>query len=261
MRTKFAAQGYSFRKEFEEDFEKTIKEIKRIGFTAIQLDGMRGNDPEDVAKVLKENNMKIAGMHIKHNRFFEDLDGIVEEAYLFGCKDIYDKYIDDEEQNEEGYKKTKKRLIYVARKLGPLGFRIGLHNPEYDFKNKVDGKLVMDYITEPVNGTMIYPEVDTYWAVVGGVDPLEYIQKFAYRMPIIHFKDVKKDLPVDDISNNLTEIGNGDVDFLEILKWGEKYGVEYYAIEQDESKIGIFNSLSISFENLVKLSEKLDRQK
>ena len=35
-------------------------------------------------------------MHIKHGRFINDVDGIIEEANNFNCKEVYLKYIEDE---------------------------------------------------------------------------------------------------------------------------------------------------------------------
>lgn len=257
MKEKIAVQLYSVRKDFEKDCEGTIKKLKEIGFNAVQVDGMRGNDPKVVAELLKKYDMKVVGLHIKHDRFLNDLDGIVEEAYLFGCKTIYDKYIEDEDQNKEGYIKTKKALIDAARKLGSLGFRVGLHNPEYDFNNEIDGRVVMDYITDPVDGTCIYAEPDTYWITVAGKDPVEFIKRYSGRSPIIHMKDINTSIDLNDMDNNLVELGSGDVDFESIVRWGEDNGVEYYCIEQDSSKIGMFESLKIALENLTKIFENL----
>lgn len=257
MKNKIALQMYSVRKDFEKDCEGTIKKIKELGFNAVQVDGMRGHDAKLVAELLKKYELKVVGLHIKHDRFFNDLDGIVEEAYLFGCKTIYDKYIDDEEQNKEGYIKTKEVLLDAVRKLSPLGFRIGLHNPEYDFNNKIDGRAVMDYITDPVDGLCIYAEADTYWLTVAGKDPVDYIKRYSGRTPIIHMKDIDTSIDLMDMDNNLREVGEGDVDFESIIRWGEENGVEYYCIEQDSSKIGMFESLKIGLENLNRIIDKI----
>lgn len=257
MKNKIAVQLYSVRKDFEKDCEGTIKKLKEIGFNAVQVDGMRGNDPKVVAELLKKYEMKVVGLHIKHDRFFNDLDGIVEEAYLFGCKTIYDKYIEDEEQNEEGYRNTKTVLVDAAKKLSDLGFRVGLHNPEYDFNNKIDGRVVMDYITDPVNGISVYAEADTYWMTVAGENPVEFIKRYSGRTPIIHMKDINTSIDLMDMENNLTEVGCGDVDFESIIRWGEENGVEYYCIEQDTSKIGMFDSLKIGLDNLTKICDNL----
>lgn len=257
MKNKIAVQLYSVRKDLEKDLEGTIKRLKEIGFNAVQVDGMRGNDPKEFSDILKKYNMEVVGLHIKHDRFLNDLDGIIEEAYLFGCKTIYDKYIDDEDQNEEGYRKTKAALIKAVRKLSDLGFRVGLHNPEYDFNNKIDGRVVMDYITDPVNGISIYAEADTYWITVAGKDPVEFIKRYSGRTPIIHMKDIDTSIDLMDMDNNLKEVGQGDVDFESIIRWGEENAVEYYCIEQDSSKIGMFESLKIGLENLNNICDKI----
>ncbi|MGM0125608.1 hypothetical protein IGI37_003007 [Enterococcus sp. AZ194] len=247
---KIAAQMYSLRHELEKSPEETFKSLKEIGFKAIQLDGMRGHDPKEINELVKKYNFEIAGMHIKHERFFNDIDGIVAEALLFGSKVIYDKYIDDEEQHREGYIKTKNQLLKVQDMLRPLGFQVGLHCPEYDFNEKIDSKTVLDYITAPEIGLSILSEPDTYWMSVAGKNPVEEIKKFHNRAPIIHLKDYIKGFDPKDMEHNLTELGKGDVDFKAIIEWGKASGVEYYCIEQDYSHIGMFNSMQESFDYL-----------
>lgn len=252
-REKIAAQMYGLRKEFEKDPDLTFKNLKEIGYEAIQLDGMRGNDPHEIKKLIDKYGFKIAGMHIHHRRFFDDLDGVVAEALLFGNKTVFDKYIDDEEQNTEGYIATKKRLHEVQDTLRKLDFRVGLHCPEYDYPNTVEGQRILSYITAPEKGIALISEPDTYWITVGGLDPVEEIKQFSGRCPIVHFKDYKKGFDPKDMDNNLTEVGSGDVDFKSLVEWGETHGVEYYCVEQDYSKIGIFNSMQKSFDYLINL--------
>ncbi|MCQ9211765.1 MULTISPECIES: sugar phosphate isomerase/epimerase [unclassified Streptococcus] len=252
-RKKIAVQLYSVRKELAKDPDETFKALKEIGFEAVQLDGMRGHSPQEIKALVDRYGFEIAGMHLKHDRFFHDIDGIIEEALLFNCKTIYDKYIDDEDQHVDGYVKTKRQLLHVQEQLKGLGFRVGLHCPEYDFNNQIDGVTVLDYITAPAYGLGLYAEPDTYWMSVAGKDPVEEFKKFSYRAPIVHLKDYKKGYDPKDMDNNLTELGSGDVRVDEIVRWGEANGVEYYCIEQDYSKIGMLQSLAKSFDYLVSL--------
>ncbi len=247
---KIAIQLYSVRKEMEADLEGTLRRVSELGVKNVQLDGMRGNPPLEVARLLKKYNLNVVGMHIKHDRFFSDLDGIIYEACLFDCKTIYDKYIEEEDQNEAGYRKTKRALLDVAYKLAPLGFRVGLHNPEYDFKTKIAGRMMMDFITDPEAGVSIYAEPDTYWISASNVDPVEYIKRYSGRAPIVHMKDYIPGFEMTDMDNNLTEIGFGSVDFKSIIEWGEQNGVEFYCIEQDRSKMDMFDSLATSMKAL-----------
>jgi len=84
-----------------------------------------------------------------------------------------------------------------------------------------------------------------------------FIKKYSGRAPIIHMKDINTNIDLNDMDNNLVELGAGDVDFESIVRWGENNGVEYYCIEQDSSKIGMFESLKIALDNLTKIFENL----
>ncbi|MBC2255611.1 sugar phosphate isomerase/epimerase [Listeria ivanovii] len=253
IKDKIAVQLYSVRKEMERDLEGTFKKIHEIGFRYVQLDGMRGNDPAEVLHFLGKYELKVIGMHIKHGRFMTDLDSIIQEAYYFGCKTIFDKYIEEEDQNLVGYKATKEALIRAAQQLNSLGFRVGLHNPEYDFNELIAGRRVMDFITDPVNGVCIYAEPDTYWIRAAGHDEGEFMKRYSGRAPIVHMKDFVSGFELEDMDNNLVEIGQGEVDFRAIIVWGEANGVEYYCIEQDRSKRDMFDTLKASYNYLLNL--------
>lgn len=250
---KFICQMYGLRKEFEKDYDATIQKMKEIGFDAVQLDGMRGNNPQAVAKSLQKHGLEVCSMHIKHDRFIFDVEGIIEEGILFNCKEVYCKYIEDEFQVEYGYKFTKYALIKAAKKLVEAGFHVGLHSPEYDFNTLVDGKKVMDYICEEEDGICIHPEPDTYWLSVAQVDPLTFIKQYPNRILTIHMKDIDTSKDLMDMKANLVECGKGVVDYPSIIKWGEENGVKCYAIEQDYANGDMFDSMKESLMYLTRV--------
>lgn len=249
---KFAAQLYTLRNELQKDFYETLRTLKKMGWTAVQMDGLHGYPAEDIAKVLKETGLRTAGMHIGLDRMNVELEVVLEEARLFGTKDFFCHYLEDDMQHEQGYRQAKRELLEVARKVSPFGYRVGYHNHDFEFQTKVDGKYALEYILEPVGNQFIYPEVDTYWVRKGGEDPLSFIQKYPGRIPILHLKDM-----TSDGREYYAEVGTGLIDFEPILIWGEHNGVEFYAVEQDECPVNPLDSLAISLENLHKMSEKL----
>lgn len=248
---KIALQLYSVRKQLELDMVGTLKQVSDMGYKNVQVDGFRGNDMFEFKAELEKNNLTVIGMHFKHERFANDLEGIVKEALLFNCKYIYDKYIDEVDQNKAGYIKTKANLIYTAKILSELGFHVGLHNPEYDFNNQVGGQCHMDYICSPENGIVIYPELDTYWLTVAGKNIDNYIASHKNQIDLIHCKDIDLNYDVNDLGHNLVACGKGDIDFKSIIKQGEAAGVKYYVVEQDsDSKQDIMASIKESLEYL-----------
>ena len=258
--TKLVCQMYGLRKEIEKDPYACFKKVKEIGYEAIQLDGMRGRDPKEIKDAIDKAGLRVSSMHIKHDRFISDVEGIIEEGKLFDCKEVYLKYIEDEFQVEYGYKFTKYALIKATKRLQEAGFEVGLHSPEYDFNTLVDGKKVMDYICEEQDGIAIHPEPDTYWLSVAEVDPTKYIEKYANRILTIHMKDIDTSLDLMNMDENLRECGKGNVDFESIMRWGEQNGIRAYAIEQDSSKIGIYKSMEQSLKYLQEIEAKVNVQ-
>lgn len=248
---------YGFRNEIARDPYECFRKVKELGYDKIQLDGCRGRDPEEVADAIKQAGLVVDSMHMKHNLFISDVDEIIREGELFGCKEVYLKYIDDEFQVEYGYKFTKYALVKAAKRLIDEGFTVGFHSPEYDFNTLVDGQRVMDYICAEEDSVAVHPEPDTYWLTVAGIDPLSYCQQYAGRILTMHFKDIDTSLDPMDMKANLRECGQGDVGFEGLMRWGYANGVRAFAIEQDYSTKGVYQSFKESLEYLKAVEERV----
>jgi sugar phosphate isomerase/epimerase len=93
---------------------------------------------------------------------------------------------------------------------------------------EIQGASALEYLLEPTEDNHVLAEIDVSWIKKAGRDPLNFIQTYANRMPIIHLKDMAK-----DEKQSFAEIGTGLIDFAPILQWGEQNGIEWYAVEQD----------------------------
>ncbi|MFB9279716.1 sugar phosphate isomerase/epimerase family protein [Cohnella cellulosilytica] len=247
MREKLAAQLFTVRNELKRDFPGTLRELRKMGWAAVQIDGLHGNEPQEIAAVMRELGLKAAGMHVGLERMNQDLQAVLEEGRLFGTKDIICHSLPDRLQNDEGYRSVRRDLLAVSAKVSPLGFRVGYHNHDFEFHTEIDGRYALDHVLEPDAERPIYAEIDTYWVKKAGLDPLQYISKYAKRMPILHLKDMTADARRD-----FAEIGSGAIDFAPILRWGEANGVEWYAVEQDYCPGSPLDSLANSLEYLTK---------
>lgn len=255
--SKIVCQMYGLRKEIEKDPYTCFQKVKDMGFDAIQLDGMRGVDPAIIKEAIDQAELIVDSMHIKHDRFIFDVDGIIEEGTMFNCKEVYLKYIEDEFQVEYGYKFTRYALVKAVKKLEEAGFSVGFHSPEYDFNTLVDGKKVMDYICAEEDGITIHPEPDTYWLSVAQVDPVTYMSQYPGKILTVHMKDIDTTKDLMDMENNLEPCGKGKVDFEAVMRWGKEHGVRSYAVEQDSSRGDIYEDMKYSREYLTQLLNKI----
>lgn len=254
MREKFAAQLYTLREELKEDFPNVLRELKKMGWAGVQISGLHGYSPEEIAAVLKETGLGTAGMHVALERMENELDDVLREATLFNTKDIICPAIPGELRNEEGYKRVRKTLNGVAKKVAPQGFRVSYHNHAFEFETTINGQSALEYMLEPTEENTVLAEIDVYWVKKGGADPVSFIEPYANRMPIIHLKDM-----TDDERQTFAEVGTGSIDFAPILTWCEQNGVEWYAVEQDICPGHPLDSLEISLKNLNKLADQLGK--
>ena len=159
-------------------------------------------------------------------------------------------YLTPEYTTLEGYQEVKLRLNEIAKKIPD--YRISYHNHAFEFDTEIEGVSALEYLLDPTEDNLILAEIDVFWVKKGGRDPLSFIQPYANRMPIIHLKDMS-----DDEEETFAEVGTGKIDFIPILQWGEKSGVEWYAVEQDVCPGNPMDSLQISLDNLMKLKERI----
>ncbi|WP_245585811.1 sugar phosphate isomerase/epimerase family protein [Paenibacillus pinihumi] len=253
IRHQLAAQLSTVRYQLKEDFEGVLRELHKMGWTAVQIDGLHGNPAKDIAAIMNELGLKTAGMHVGLERMKNDLKAVLEEADLFGTKDFICHSLPDGLQTPEGYASVRSDLLHVAEQVKGTGYRAGYHNHDFEFHTRIEGKYALEYLLEDHS---VHAELDTYWIRKAGLDPLEFIRNYAFRMPILHLKDM-----TSDEREYFAEIGTGVIDFLPILRWGLQNGVEWFAVEQDYCPGNPLDSLALSLENLLKLEGQLGLDK
>ena len=86
-------------------------------------------------------------------------------------------------------------------------------------------------------------QMDVFWIVFPGQDPVKLLQKYGHRWQLMHLKDMKKGLQTGslaggtDVSNDVA-LGTGQLDFPAILREAAKQGIKHYFIE-DESPTSV----------------------
>jgi sugar phosphate isomerase/epimerase len=81
------AQLYTVR-EFTQtipDIAETLKKVADIGYTAVQISAFGPVDPKEVARLVEDNGLTVAGTHVGWNRFLSALDEVIAEHKMWGC--------------------------------------------------------------------------------------------------------------------------------------------------------------------------------
>ena len=122
----------------------------------------------------------------------------------------------------------------VGEKLSKYGFKFTYHNHSNEFQ-KYDGKTWFDYLSEIMDGRFTCFELDTCWAHQGGVDVCATLRKLSRKTEIIHLKDMEIRSVEGKIFPDVTEMGNGNINFADIIPLAESQGVKHFIVEQDRN--------------------------
>jgi len=105
------------------------------------------------------------------------------------------------------------------------GFRFAFHNHN-DIVRKTGDVLPIEILMRETDPSLVSYEMDIYWAVNGGADPLQLLAAYPGRFRMFHAKDSMG--PPD---HKMVDVGAGVIDFKTIFARGK--GVEHYFVEHD----------------------------
>jgi len=246
-----AAQMYTVR-EFTKtpaDLAKAYKKVADIGYKAVQPSGHGPIEAGELKKALEDNGLNCCSTHCSFQRFTEELDKLIADHKLWGCKYPAIGSLPGNMRSAEGFVEFAKMFDAIGAKLAAEGMFFLYHNHHHEFA-KYGGKLGMDLIMDNSDPMHVGMEIDTHWVQAGGADPAAWIAKVAKRgpAPVIHFKDFTVDAETRE--RKFAEIGEGNLNWPAILEACRAANVEYVLVEQDTCDGDPFDSLKKSYENL-----------
>jgi sugar phosphate isomerase/epimerase len=279
---KVGIQLYSVRNHMEKDPLGTIRHVAEAGYRYIEAANHHADkDPglgfgvsaKEIKKILEGTGARIVSAHIfplnpatikPALEYFAEL----ETAYVAAPMDFF-------KDKAEALAKCK---IYneLAQRCAEAGITFLYHNHFHEFQI-FDGKTAFDLIMEHTDPALVGLELDAYWAVRGGQDPVSILKKYGERVRLIHQKDfpaaererinlinpvnkgsitVDMDYFVSVVSpETFTEIGTGILPIQEIIDAGNRAcKSDYIILEQDFSRHDEYESIRISMESFKKFT-------
>ncbi len=119
------------------------------------------------------------------------------------------------------------RLNTAGRMAERAGLNFGYHNHDFEFASVGDTtgyELLMQH-TEP---DLVDFELDIYWAVKAGQNPVDMMAKWPGRYTCCHVKDAG---PPPERA--MLDVGAGTIDFADIIEKGRPQGLRHWFIEHD----------------------------
>lgn len=222
------AQFYTIR-NFCKDTDGLAESLKRvadIGYKTVQLSGICAYDADWMKEELRKNGLTCVLTHTPLDKIKGETEKVIFDNKTLGLDlvGIGGYY---------GYKDGVTTIIDefkdAVQKIKANGMRLTYHNHDHEFV-KVDGKVILEHVSEFFGPDEMAFTLDTYWVQSGGADPVMWLNKLKGRTPCIHLKDM---LFTAEKERRMAPVGEGNLNFDAILKTAIDTGVKFALVEQD----------------------------
>ena len=249
----FGVQLYTVRNNIS-DLAATLRLIHQIGYASVETFPPVYNRPAKELKALITGiGLKAPSGHFE----YDTLEEKVDYAAALGLESMICAMIPQPLWDSlDGFRQGAKHLNKAAAKAQAAGLKFGYHPLNYEYR-QLEGGRGFDVLMGEFDPS-IRLELDIYWAVEGGQDPLAMMKKYRDRLALIHIKDRKPGFGFtyapDEHAAHFTEAGSGTIDWKTDLGEARRLGVTQFFVDQDGSDLPVEESLRVSWKYLSGLS-------
>jgi len=246
---------YTVRQQFLKDPKGTLAAVAAIGYGEVELFSFGRTAPADLKAMVSAAGLKAPSGHTSAQALSGNLDATVAQFRDAGLDYMIcafpavrpgvaqplvriagRPFVPTFEL--EDYKWMAGVFNKAGAKCQEAGLQLGYHCHNLDFK-EFDGQPALDYLLQNTDAKLVQLEHDCFWVARAGKDPVDYMKRYAGRVPILHIKDMKPGLtPTTDITQGggdaFTEVGKGVIDWKRIFAAAPDAGVKHYFVEQDK---------------------------
>lgn len=254
---KLGAQYFTIRDYCKtiEEFDCSCKKIRDIGYKCVQLSGIGDFSANEIKPIVDKYGLDVVCTHRAPQNYLEDIEEEIDFHKTLNCKICgigSMPHIFEPKNRSEVLDEFIKNFTPVIKRLQEEDLIFAYHNHSIEFE-KIDGKYIFDLLKERIPLDNFKFILDIYWLAYAGINPAEFIEKNKDRIACVHFKDLK-------IVNNtaqFSEVGEGNLDWNEIISTCKKCDIELVLVEQDDywRDDDPFKSLAMSYD-FIKRIEK-----
>jgi sugar phosphate isomerase/epimerase len=236
--SKIGLQLYTLRDVIPNDPKGVLKKVADAGYKELESysysnGNIFGMSYGEFSKYVNGLGMKVTSGHygLEIARDASAWEKAVVDAKAIGQENMVVPYIQAPERTTlDSYKKICDTLNKCGEVCNKHGIRIGYHNHDFEF-SKVENQVPYDVMLKELDPKKVGMEMDIYWVVYAGYDPLTYFAKYPGRFEQWHVKDMDK----DDRAKN-ADVGTGSIDFKKYFAKAKEAGLKHFYVEQESYK-------------------------
>ncbi|MFQ3633253.1 sugar phosphate isomerase/epimerase family protein [Roseiflexus sp.] len=240
-------QMYTLRDLAATDYLGTLRKVKEIGYGAVEIAGFSGMSAAALRRELDAIGLVVSGAHVPIQMLESQLDAIIADMQTLGAPYLICPWMPPERRSSANdYRSLAQVLNSIGATASDAGLSFCYHH--HDFELQPFGDTTgMHILLNECDPRCVAFEIDVYWAAYAGIDPVQLINEFAGRVPLVHLKDMTPG------HRTFAEVGYGTLDIPAILQAARAAGAQWFVVEQDICQRPPLESVRMSYEYLKSL--------
>ena len=248
MSTGIALQLYTLREQASEDFVGMLKGVAEAGYDAVEFAGYGGLETPVLRTMIDDLGLRAISSHVPFQRMETEPGAVLEELRVLGCEYAIVPGIPKERRGIESAPYLIEHFNQWGAASKAAGLRFGYHNHGWELE-PLDGSTMLDLLTSGTDAALVDFQIDIYWALVGGADPVALIRQLAGRVPTLHAKELAAGVDQKD-----TTIGDGVTPWRELMAAAKAAGTKWFIVEQEDDPANAYRDIRRSLANLKRIT-------
>lgn len=244
-RLPLGAQLYTVREAMAEDPARTLAAIAEIGYEEVELAGLHGLSASRMRAILVAEGLRSPSSHEGVARIESEWDRVLDDAVQLGQQWIVCPYLAAEYRSPDGYRRAADLFNRVGERAADADLGFAYHNHDFEFDTLPDGTTGYDLLLSRCDPAFVSMQMDVYWTVHAGQDPLAYLNRHPDRFTSVHIKDRAPD-------GSMVTVGDGAIPFDRLLPAFRDAGTAHFFVEHDEPEDGL-EVLRASHDHLLRI--------
>ncbi|MFM2231529.1 MAG: hypothetical protein RJB31_230 [Bacteroidota bacterium] len=240
-------QLYSVRADMKADPLGTLKQLSDMGYRHVEHANYAnrkfyGWTVSEFKKILNGFGMSMPSGHTvldaRHwdaskKDFTNEWKYTVEDAAAMGQSFVISPWLEESKRKNMS---DLKSFMEIFNRSGELckkfGMKFGYHNHDFEFNEKVEGKVLFDIILAETDPNLVMQQLDIGNMLNGGAKALDVMKQYPGRFESMHVKDEIKATEGHEPFES-TILGKGVVPIKSIIDLGRASGTKHFIIEQE----------------------------
>jgi sugar phosphate isomerase/epimerase len=254
-KSRIGLQLYSLRDEIPTiGLNGALKKMAAAGYNSVELYGYNSKDnyfkstAKELAAMLKNNKIISPSGHYQLSLFDNDGQQTIDAALQVGHKYVVIPWLPEEQRKSlDDYKVLTEKVNKAALLCKKNNIKLAYHNHDFEFKKYEGDVCGYDILLKETDKALVDFEMDLFWVVTAGLDPVELFKQNPGRFKMWHVKDMDK-----TNSKLQTEVGSGSINFKAIFAKAKLSGLEYFYVEQENLPVPADKNIKKSIQYLKK---------